>query len=270
MRLKKLGFVGLGVVGGAVANAFATVFPTVGYDIRTSPNTKDQLLETDSMFLSLPTATVNGGQDQSALEETCAWLGQNKYAGQVVIKSTVLPGTCDRLAKEYGLKIVHNPEFLTAKTPIDDFMAQPAVLLSGAQDDVNEIACIFQALLPNVKIAYANDYKVTEIAKYTHNLFLATKVGFLNEIFQVCKTMGVNYDGVITLALTQGKLGDTHTKVPNFEAGSDVPKFGFAGMCFPKDLQAMLTWSKSIGLELQQMDATNEANLKRRPETCLK
>jgi nucleotide sugar dehydrogenase len=269
MKKLTLGFVGLGVVGGAVAKAFAAAFPTVGYDLRNSPNKKEDLLTTDIVFLSLPTMTVNGAQDQNALQDTCKWLADNKFRGPVVVKSTVLPGTCDQLKQEYGLRIVHNPEFLTAKTPVEDFMAQPAVLLSGTFEDVDLVGNAYQVLIPLAKIVYAQDYKTTELAKYTHNLFLATKVGFLNEIYKVCVKVGANYESVIAVALTQEKLGDTHVRVPNIEreTGNPVPRFGFGGVCFPKDIQALLTWAKSMGLELTQIDATNEANLKIRPET---
>lgn len=204
---------------------------------------------------------MNGIQDQSSLQETCQWLSENKYANPVVVKSTVLPGTCDQLRKDFNLKIVHNPEFLTAKSPYEDFMAQPAVLLSGAVQDREAVADVYYALLPQADVVYATSYATTEIAKYTHNLFLATKVGFLNEIHRVCDKMGVSFDGVITAAKSQGKIGENHTKVP----GPDG--LGFAGACFPKDIQALISWSKDVGIDLAQIEATNEANLKIRPDT---
>jgi UDPglucose 6-dehydrogenase len=262
-----LGFVGLGVVGGAVRDAFAKKFKTVGYDIKTSPDTKEELLNADMIFLSLPTPTVNGAQDQGPLEVTCQYLSEKKYPGIVIVKSTVLPGTCDRLVAQYGLRIVHNPEFLTAKTPLADFMAQDVVLLSGTDADVEPVADIYQRLLIHAAVWSNDSLASTECAKYTHNLFLATKVGFLNEMYQVCEKVGVKYEEVIQLALSQDKIGETHTKIPNNEDAKGQILFGFGGMCFPKDIQALVTWGKTVGLELIQLNGTNDANLKIRPET---
>lgn len=255
-----LGFVGLGVVGGAVRDAFASVFNTIGYDIKTAPDTKEALLTTNAIFLSLPTSTINGVQDQSSLKDICNWLSENSYEGPVVVKSTVTPGTCAQLKSAYGLRIVHNPEFLTAKNPTEDFLNQPAILLAGSPNEVAYVSELYVFILPYAKILHSIDTKVTELAKYTHNLFLATKVGFLNEMYRACEAMGVSYDEVIAHAISQEKIGRNHTKVPNDN------QFGFAGQCFPKDIQAFLSWSKTVGLDLAQVNATNEANLKIRPE----
>lgn len=256
-----LGFVGLGVVGGAVRDAFATKFKTVGYDIKTSPDTKGDILKADIVFLGLPTATEKSVQNQDALRSTCQWLKDSNFKGIVVVKSTVVPGTCDDLVEKYFLDIVHNPEFLTAKTPLADFMDQPAVLLSGTLESVLKVLDVYKKLLPNIDYKLNGRYVTTEMAKYTHNLFLATKVGFMNEMYRACEKIGANYDNVIEFALSQDRIGANHTKVPN------DGNFGFGGMCFPKDIQAFLTWSKQNNLELMQLNATNEANLLIRPDT---
>jgi UDPglucose 6-dehydrogenase len=103
--------------------------------------------------------------------------------------------------------------------------------------------------------------KSAEMVKYVANCFLATKVSFANEIYQICKAIGVDYNGVIETAMLDNRLGTSHWKVP----GPDG-HFGFGLTCFPKDLNALIKLAELNGVDPKVMKAVWEKNLEVRPE----
>jgi UDPglucose 6-dehydrogenase len=257
-----IGVIGCGVVGGAVANGFED------RDFRVSRFDKykqehDELsgcIAAEAIFVCVPTPTLEDGtQDIDALEEVLALLKGNQYAGVIVVKSTVLPGTTERLARKYRFsKVCHNPEFLTAAKPLEDFMNQPCILVgSKHHESAIRVGEIYYAA-GFTPIMVCQDSAVTEMAKYMHNLHLATKVSFANEIYEVCGQLGVDYDYVARAAMSIGKIGESHLRVP----GPDG--FGFSGMCFPKDTSAFLRFAEGFGLPVEVLSATVNGNLRRR------
>lgn len=254
-----IGVIGLGVVGNAVFSAFGTKFNTVGYD-KFGKYSDDEyfenLLKTDVLFVCVPTPTIDGVQDQTALDEVMEKLKQRAYAGIVCVKCTVKPGT---IKKYSGLKVTHNPEFLTAAKPYEDFMAQKAVILSGEPAHTLIVAGAYRELLPSVPIHMYDDFYVTEIAKYYSNCFLAVKVTFANEIYDLCQKLGCDYVAVRDATLTQGLVAPNHTSVP----GPDG-KTGFGLGCFPKDTLALLSFCQELGLKQEVLQAAIEANKRRR------
>lgn len=230
----KIGIIGVGVVGGAVKNGFnAFNIPVAAYDIaKPELGTLDAALASDVIFVCLPTPTVNGQQDLSAIIEIFG--KASGCQGVLALKSTVLPGTTASLAKQFpGLKIVHQPEFLTQARANQDFIEQRIAFIGGLESYAVKSA---YGML-RIDTRCLTDPTVTELIKYTHNLGLATQVSFLNDIFDVCARVGVNYDEVIRGALQLGKIAPSHSRVP----GPDG-KRGYGGMCFPKDIAAILGW----------------------------
>lgn len=254
-----IGVIGLGVVGKAVFCAFGNTFPTVGYDKFgefSDDASFEKLLKCEVIFVCVPTPTVDGVQDRSALDEVMEKLIENNYQGVVCVKCTVVPGTMDKYG---GLKLTHNPEFLTAAKPYEDFMAQKAVIVSGASVDTQVVASVYNALLPDSVVHEYEDFYVTELAKYYSNCFLAVKVTFANEMYDLCKKLDVDYDAVREATLTQGLVAPNHTKVP----GPDG-KTGFGLGCFPKDTLALLSYNRDLGLMPYVLAAAIEANKQRR------
>lgn len=245
----KIGICGLGVVGGAIARAFQRreSNTVIGYDI--DPQKKGSplpaLLDCEVIFLCLPTPTRDGKQDLTALTSVLAVLSRESYPGAVCIKSTVLPGTTKRLQGDYpNLALAHNPEFLTERRPLDDFLEQESVLVGTALGSAfHSILNAYHTILsPFTPVKHYQDPTVTEMAKYIHNCFLAAKVGLMNEFHSICSALGISYAETIAAALTQGKIAPSHTKVP----GPDG-KLGYGGMCFPKDVNAFTAWAKESG-----------------------
>jgi UDPglucose 6-dehydrogenase len=256
----KLGFVGVGVVGGAIKQAFDSLYETYAYDKFKSVGNLEDVLKTDVIFISVPTATKDdGSQNLSPLIETCQILFNNKYEGIIVIKCTVLPGTCQHLSKQFNLRIVHSPEFLTAANPYKDFINQKSVILGGNKSDTDVVQSIFSKLNHNTPVNVFNNATYTEMIKYTHNLFLASKVSFFNEIFDVCSYLGISYEYMMDGVHSIGQVGKGHTQVP----GPDG-QLGFGGMCFPKDTKAFLTFCRENKIDVPILEATVSGNNNRR------
>lgn len=256
----KVGIAGVGVVGGAVLRAFAAKTSVVGYDI--SEPFKDnfyKLLDCSLIFVCLPSPTVNNTQDLSAIFSFCRRLASARYQGVVCIKSTVLPGTCDKLADQFMLRICHNPEFLTAARPYEDFMEQKAIIVGGPITACTTVAEAYRQILPVPVLMYPSA-KTTEIAKYTRNCFLALKVAFANEIFDICQHNGVEYNSVLEAMLSQGGVEHGHWRVP----GPDG-KRGYSGMCLPKDTVALSAYCEDNALTLYTIDGAIAKNQEIRP-----
>ena len=131
-----IGIVGIGFVGNAIKTFFQKYEKIIAYDKYKELDTKEDILRTDLVFLSLPTLfdeKING-YDKSAINEVCDFLNSNKYIGIVILKSTVEPETTAKLSEKYNnLKIIHNPEILTARTAIEDFANQKHIVLGKVQ-----------------------------------------------------------------------------------------------------------------------------------------
>lgn len=259
----KIGVIGMGVVGSAVYSGFAHGSAELkAFDINGKHDPITDLFGCDIVFGCTPTPTVNGKQDQSSLISTATILHSNGFQGVFVIKSTILPGTCDKLKEQFpGLHIGHNPEFLTAANPVEDFMKQDCILLSGEISDVETVMKAYSEVLPRATFSVSTDCKSTELAKYFHNTLLATKVSFCNEFNDVCQELGANYEVIREMAISQGRIGASHTRVP----GPDG-KSGFGGMCFVKDTAAFLQVAKSVGVDASIVAAAVKDNRARRPE----
>jgi len=100
-----------------------------------------------------------------------------------------------------------------------------------------------------------------EMVKYFTNCFLATKVGFANEMKQICDQHTIDYDKVVEYALYDKRIGTSHLSTP----GPDG-KMGFGGSCFPKDLNALVVVAKQCGVDPKILQAVWEKNLEVRPE----
>lgn len=264
--MRRIGVIGCGVVGGAVLQGFKNCgFKVFAFDkFKKEHDDVPQIFDTEAIFVCVPTPTdlETGEQDISALEDTFALLRAQKYGGIIVVKSTVVPGTTQALAKKFGfLKVCHNPEFLTAARPFEDFMEQSSILV-GSNDmnsavEVGEI--YFDAGFRS--ISFHASPTITELAKYFHNVFLSVKVSLCNEMFDICKKLNVDYDAVRYATISMNGIGHGHTAVP----GPDG-KFGFGGMCFPKDTSAFLTFAAAHGISMETLSGAVNGNHRRRPE----
>ena len=240
----KVGIIGGGFVGGAMYENFKGVFDVRVWDTNESKRTIktfDSFVDwADIIFVCVPTPMKESGEcDTSIVEsvvEDIAKIDRRKY---VVIKSTVTPGTTERLAETHRMIIGFNPEFLTEANAHNDFRYQPLIILGS--DDVGlgavmtQIYYEFNARVDNVAHVISRTTKEAELFKYLANSFLATKVIFANEFKKLCDNINVDYGRLAEIAVLDKRLGHTHWRVP----GPDG-KLGFGGSCFPKDTSALL------------------------------
>lgn len=247
----KIGIIGKGYVGGAMYENFKDYFSVEVYD--TDESKKTMNLESlvnwaEILFVSVPTPmkSSDGSCDYSIVESVIkqiATINKNKV---VVIKSTVPPGTTERLSTETEMAICFNPEFLTEANYITDFKYQPLIVIGadneGLYDIIYDLYYEFNLKVKNNAQIVEARSKEAEMFKYLANCFLATKVTFLNEIYRLCNTAGIDYSKVANIAKLDRRLGHTHWRVP----GPDG-KFGYGGSCFPKDMNALAHYADELG-----------------------
>jgi UDPglucose 6-dehydrogenase len=247
----RIGIVGRGFVGGAMYENFKDVFSVLVWDKDVNKRLNVESFEdfvdrSDIIFVCVPTPMTEDGQCDTSIVEfvinDIAKVDRRKY---VVIKSTVTPGTTQRLAEENGMVIGFNPEFLTEANAYNDFRHQPLIILgsdnTGLGTVLAQIYYEYNAKVDNVAHVIQRTTKEAELFKYLANCFLATKVIFANEFKALCDKVDVDYGRIAEVAVLDKRLGHTHWRVP----GPDG-KLGFGGSCFPKDTSAMIHFADSI------------------------
>ena len=113
----------------------------------------------------------------------------------------------------------------------------------------------------NCFAALETNYETSEMIKYMSNCFFATKVSFMNEMHQIAKKTNVDWDDAVSGFVSDGRIGHSHLGVPGHDG-----KYGFGGSCFPKDIQAMIDFAETIGIEPTVLYGVWEKNLQVRPE----
>lgn len=239
-----VGIVGKGFVGGAMYENFKDVFNVLVWDKdeqkRNVDNFEGFVNKTDIIFVCVPTPMKESGECDTSIVisviKQIASIDRRKY---VVIKSTVTPGTTERLAKQFGMTIAFNPEFLTEANAYNDFRFQPLIILGADDQGINTVLAQlyseFNSKVENSAYVINRTTKEAEMFKYLANCFLATKVIFANEFKILCDKVGIEYNRVAEVAALDKRLGKTHWRVP----GPDG-KMGYGGSCFPKDTAALL------------------------------
>ena len=275
----RLGIIGNGFVGNAIAHAFIPYMEVKIYDVDKEKcyNTFDDVVNhSDVVFISVPTPMNKEGVIDLSIVESVFTDINREYntnradAAVFVLKSTVVPGTTRSLKEKYpNLSIVFNPEFLTERHARFDFLNQSRIVLGFEEDvSVGEANTTVEKMkkLYNLRFSsnnfIATNYETAEMIKYFNNLFFAVKVSFMNEMKLVAeKLQTINWDKAVRGFVSDGRVGDSHLQVP----GPDG-KLGFGGSCFPKDINAFITFADSVGLDLSVLKGAWETNLKVRPE----
>ena len=266
----KIGCVGVGFVGEALITGFETVMgesvEIFEYDRYKNINSLNYVVDNCNMiFLCLPTPTdfESGGCDLTIVRDVCKEISEiSQDKKTLIIKSTVPPKTTQTLQDEFPQHcFVFCPEFLREKTFIQDFIEQDRIIL-GYTKETKVPVKLYNLFLDFTKKQKKSasisitDSTTAELVKYTTNCFLATKVAFFNEIYEVCKLANVDYENLKDLVTLDDRITNYGTTVP----GPDG-QFGFSGKCFPKDLNALIYFAKSNGLDPFLLEAAWSKNL---------
>ena len=269
--MKKIGIVGNGYVGGAIAHGFSPT--STGncivkvYDKlpERSLNTLEETVnDSDFIFVSVPTPmTKEGSISLKYIDQVFREINDvNKRTDNIIIlKSTVIPGTTEKLQEKLPkLNIVFNPEFLTERSSRLDFINQSRVILGGDKTQTSKVAELYKSRFKYCHVI-ETDYKTSEIIKYFGNIFFTVKVSFANEMKLICEKIGADWETALEGFVADGRVGDSHLNVP----GPDGIR-GFGGSCFPKDINAFMAFAKSVGINTHTIDGAWKTNLEVRPE----
>jgi len=261
--------IGLGFVGSALHKSFALkkVSPLGGYDRYKNGGigSLEQCTESPIIFLCLPTLYDDdrGEYDKSAIKDVVGKLALLKYGGLVVVKSTVEPGTTDELSRVHpSLKLMHNPEFLSAATAFQDFHNQDHIVIGQGknccQDDVEELYNFYQKHWPEAELSVCKAVE-SESMKSFVNVFYSVKIQFFNELYLLCQEQGSDFQTVKKLMLKNKWINPMHTQVPGHDG-----KLSYGGACFPKDTNALLQHMKKVGTPHQLLEGcVRERNMLR-------
>jgi len=252
----KIGVIGLGVVGSAVKHGLEKIGHQVSaYDIKLPETSLDSVINTQMCFITVPTPCDEQGSCNTAIvEKVVKELNDKKYPGLCVIKSTVTPGTTDRLAQSVQIKLAFCPEFLRERAAYTDFVENHDLCAIGAyrQEDFDLI-----------KEAHGSLPKYTaqltpleaEYAKYFSNIFNALRIIFANEFYEVCKATGADYSKIKQAMVHRTTIDDVY-----LDCNENMR--GFGGVCLPKDTTAFAQFVKKLGLDLKFFEMLVEENKK--------
>lgn len=223
------------------------------------------VLDTDISFICVGTPSLPSGKvDLSGVEAVCREIGR-ALAGKetrhiVVMRSTVLPGTCRRcieiLSEESGKSfpqdfgLVSNPEFLREGNALRDYASPPfTVVGSDRKEDAEAISRLYEHISAPL---FVTELAVAETVKYACNLFHATKVCFANEIGRLCTAIGVDSHDVMDVFCADTKL--------NLSRYYLKPGYAYGGSCLPKDLRAILALARERHVFLPMLEQIPESN----------
>jgi len=237
-----IGIIGLGVVGGACKGGFEKLGHVIYvHDIKHGTSISI-IIDTDLVFLCVPTpSSQDGSCDTSIVENVVDTLNDAKYRGIICIKSTVSPGTTQRLMGLYpSLSFAMTPEFLRERYALADFTENHDLCVIGTKNDHH-----FQL----IKKAHGNFPKVivqmtpteAELVKYFNNTYNATLITFANSFYEVCKHYNIDYTHIKNVMVNRDHIVDMYLECnDNFR--------GFAGVCLPKDTKEIATSARQVGV----------------------
>ena len=268
----KIGIVGNGFVGSSVAFGFSAQTGCDAYvkiydkdESKATHNLEEVINTSDYIFVSVPTpSNQDGSINLDIVYNIFSEMNNlNSRTNNVfLLRSTVTPGTTRKLQRQFkNLNIVFNPEFLTERSAKLDFINQARFIIGGSKKNTNKVEKLFRWRFGETTPVIKTNYETAELIKYMNNCFFATKVSFLNEMYQIADACGADWDMAVEGFVRDGRIGHSHMNVP----GPDG-KFGFGGSCFPKDIQAMINFSQELGVNANVLRGAWDTNLNVRPE----
>jgi len=234
--------------------------------LRAAADVSEALRHTDLALICVGTPSQpNGGIDLKYIKRVCEQIGTTlaTHPGAPVIafRSTMLPGTMrevvipalekfsgKRAGEEFGVCI--NPEFMREGTAVHDYFHPPKTLIGQLNRASGDLLASLYARLPGPMIR--TDVETAEMVKYTDNAWHALKVGYANEIGNLCKALQVDAHSVMEIFCQDQKL--------NLSPYYLKPGFAFGGSCLPKDLRALLYKAKTLDLQLPILAAILPSN----------
>lgn len=239
----RIGVIGVGLVGSAISFGFRRIgHEVLQHDIRMDTKLAD-VLPAPVIFICVPTPqAIDGSCDTSQVETVIAELISAGYSGLIAIKSTVTPGTTDRLSKQWpSLRLAFCPEFLRERAAFSDFVEQNDICIAGVYRD--EDCDIIRQAHGSLPKAFERMQPLdAELSKYFANIFNALRVVFANQFYEVCEAAGADYSTIKNAIVKRSNIGDHYLEC-NWQFR------GFSGSCLPKDTAAFMSYVRDLGVD---------------------
>lgn len=240
-----VGVIGLGTVGRAVETLFAEAgHQVIGWDVADGTTyPREELTGADFCVISVDTPTVAGRTDLSSVEEAVAQVPCQR----ILLKSTVPPGTTERLARQFDREICFWPEYIGESRYLNPYFASsiadvPFAVLGGEPDVRQWFIDRLLPILGPTKTYFQCTSREAELIKYAENAYFATKITFVNEFRRIAEKLGADWHTV-----REGWLLDPRVEPMHTAAFADSP--GFSGRCLPKDLEAIVSAAQDAGYD---------------------
>lgn len=204
----------------------------------------------------------SGAADLTMVESVARQIGRALTGPCIVVsKSTAPVGTAARLEQliraetSHACPVVSNPEFLKEGNAVNDFL-RPDRVVVGADDPRagEEVAALYAPFVRNNNPVLRMSRAAAELTKYAANAYLAARISFINEIADVCERFGINVDEVRRGMGSDARIGHHFL----------YPGVGYGGSCFPKDVQALASLAREMGVDCRLLEAVHHRNLQQR------
>ncbi len=268
LKTMEVGFIGQGWIGKHYADDFENRgYEVVRYSLEAEyVGNKERISGCDIVFVAVPTPTTEKGFDDSLVHNALQNIGKGKIA---VIKSTILPGTTEKMQGVYpDIFVLHSPEFLVEKTAAYD-AAHPNRTIIGIPFETDEYqkkaedVCAVLPPAPYKRIMRARD---AELVKYAGNCFLFTKVIYMNLLYDLVGATGGNWQDVQSALTHDPRIGLSHTEPIHKSRDGGKAGRGAGGDCFIKDFEAFRRMYEEAvldpwGVRVLQAEAEKNINL---------
>jgi len=235
-----VGFIGQGWIGKHYADDFeGRGYAVTRYALESAyEGNKEALADCDVVFIAVPTPTTVDGFDDSIVASVLSLVGRGKIA---VLKSTMLPGTTEKMQKMYPEIIVLNsPEFLRESTAAYDAAHPDRNIIGIPEESQKHQAAAEKVLeiLPQAPYARIMSARAAELVKYAGNVFLFMKVVYANLLYDLSDKLAIPYEDVRDGLGADPRIGTSHLNPVDASGHSPRPGRGAGGHCFIKDFEA--------------------------------
>lgn len=241
----KIGIAGYGFVGKAHEGALKDYHDLIIYD--PALGHYGDLRHADAIIVCV--STPQGSHGGCHMDNVYCIIEDNPNV-PILIKSTISIEGWDMLKHVFPFtSITFSPEFLRAASALEDFQNTDTILLGGG--NTGFWADIFITAMGKINVNIANPKELI-VTKYARNSFLALKVAYFNQINDLCKDAGVDYEQVRMYTTLDNRIGESHTTITD--------ERGFGGHCFPKDTSAFIVSGKKYGEHLSILEEAIKYN----------
>ena len=252
--------IGFGFVGKAINRAFTNDISTTIIDPKLGTSLDHLPNDADVVFIAVPTPMGEDGKIDASIVTTSVKYAIESTNAIICIKSTVTPDVIKELS-DLSDRVVYNPEFLRERSADEDFVNPNFHIFGGSVKSCDMLRHIYinhSACNMNVPI-YRVEAVEASFVKYGINTFLASKVLWFNQFYDVVKNFDASIDpsSIIEVVAHDDRVGSSHTVVP----GPDGRR-GYGGACFPKDTSAFLNFDSSFSVLGEVIRSNSEYRLR--------